>query len=106
MAVRAGAAGNSVSSKVGDVSGAVLHQNIPNPFNNSSSISFYIPPGFHSAQLVMTDISGKVLRNWSITQSGSGKQIISGSELTGGMYQYSLLIDGKTIDTKKMVLSK
>jgi hypothetical protein len=54
----------------------------------------------------MTDISGNVLRTWSIAQSGSGKQIISGSELTGGMYQYSLLIDGKTIDTKKMVLSK
>jgi hypothetical protein len=96
----------SSQQSIMSISNASLQQNIPNPFSNSSSISYYIPSGFHSAQLVMTDISGHVLKTWSITQSGSGKQIISGSELTGGMYQYSLLIDGKTIDTKKMVISK
>jgi hypothetical protein len=94
---------NQSASKISD---ARLDQNIPNPFNNSSSISYYIPSGSHNAQLMITDASGKTLKVYSITQSGSGKQIISGSELTSGMYQYSLLIDGKTIDTKKMVLSK
>ena len=47
-----------------------------------------------------------VLKTYSITKSGVGKQTITGSELTGGMYQYSLLIDGKIIDTKKMALVK
>jgi hypothetical protein len=46
------------------------------------------------------------LKTYSITQGGSGKQVISGSDLTSGAYQYSLWVDGKLIDSKKMVLSK
>jgi hypothetical protein len=96
----------SMNQSVSKISDARLDQNIPNPFNNSSSISYYIPSGSQNAQLMITDASGKTLKTYSITQTGSGKQIISGSELTSGMYQYSLLIDGKLIDSKKMVLSK
>jgi hypothetical protein len=55
---------------------------------------------------MITDVSGHVLKTYSIAQSGFGKQIIYGNELTSGVYQYSLLIDKKIIDTKKMVLSK
>ena len=32
--------------------------------------------------------------------------IIDGSELGAGMYLYSLVINGKEIDTKRMILSK
>ncbi len=85
---------------------ASLQQNIPNPFNNSSSVSYYIPSVFHTASLIITDMSGKTLKTYPIAQSGSGKQTFSGSQLTGGMYQYSLIVDGKMIDTKQMVLAK
>ncbi len=80
-----------------------LDQNVPNPFNGSSYISYYIPQGFHSAQLMVVDISGNVLKTYALANSGYGKRVISGSEMAAGMYQYSLLIDGKLIDTKKMV---
>jgi hypothetical protein len=82
---------------------ARLDQNVPNPFNGSSYISYYIPQGFHSAQLMVVDISGNVLKTYTLANSGYGKQVISGSEMAAGMYAYSLLIDGKLIDTKKMV---
>jgi hypothetical protein len=85
---------------------ASLQQNIPNPFNNTSSISYYIPPGFHSAQLIITAVDGKVLRTYNISSKGFGQQIISANELAAGTYQYSLLIDGKLIDTKKMISSR
>ncbi len=83
-----------------------LDQNVPNPFNGSSYISYYIPQGFHSAQLMITDISGHLMQSYSLTNSGYGKQVITGSQMSSGMYQYSLLIDGRSIDTKKMVLAK
>ncbi len=85
---------------------ASLEQNIPNPFNRSSSINYYIPAGFYTAQLLITDISGHTLKTYSISSTGYGKQIISGTELPNGLYQYSLLVDEKLIDTKKMVVSK
>jgi len=34
------------------------------------------------------------------------KLTISGSELNAGMYFYSLIADGKEVDTKKMILTK
>ncbi len=95
---------NQSSEKNNDA--ARLEQNIPNPFNNSSSINYYIPSGFHSAQLRITDVSGHTIKTYAIAQSGYGKQIISGGELASGTYQYSLLIDGKLIDTKKIILLK
>jgi len=85
---------------------AKLEQNVPNPFSGSSSISYYIPSGFYAAQLMITDMTGRTLKTYTIAQSGYGRQIIYNTELASGMYQYSLLIDGKLIDTKKMVLSK
>ncbi|MGI8951361.1 MAG: hypothetical protein ACR2FN_07225 [Chitinophagaceae bacterium] len=71
----------------------------------SSSISYCIPSSFHNAQLMVSDVSGHTLKTYTISSSGFGKQIIYGSELTNGMYQY-LLIDGKLIDTKKMILAR
>ncbi len=58
-----------------------LDQNIPNPFNGSSSINYYIPSGFHNAQLLVTDITGRILKTYSVAQSDYGKQITYGSEI-------------------------
>jgi len=95
---------NGQSTNIGDA--PRLEQNIPNPFNSSSSISYYIPANAHQAQLVITDISGHALKTYTLAKNGFGKQTISSGEFSSGTYQYSLLIDGKLIDTKKMVLAK
>ena len=83
-----------------------LQQNIPNPFNNATSISYTLPQRFTSAQIVITDKNGKTLK--SITIQGSGKGIINvdASTLASGAYQYSLIVDGNFIDTKQMMLLK
>jgi hypothetical protein len=47
-------------------------------------------------------VRGHILKTYALSTTGYGKQTIYGGELSSGMYQYSLLIDGKLIDTKKM----
>jgi len=37
---------------------------------------------------------------------GESSQWISGSELSAGMYLYALIVDGKEVDTKRMILTK
>ncbi|HEX5151587.1 MAG TPA: hypothetical protein VFW07_09055 [Parafilimonas sp.] len=69
-------ANNSLQTKLSATT-ARLDQNIPNPSNNSSSISYNIPLRFHNAQLMITDALGHILKTYSITQSGPGKQIIN-----------------------------
>jgi Chaperone of endosialidase len=83
----------------------ILDQNTPNPFDHSTSIHYAIPPGFPSAQLWITDYSGKTIKKVDIA-SGSGTINLDGSFLSSGNYNYSLIIDGKVTQTKKMIITK
>ncbi len=86
--------------------GASLQQNIPNPFNSTTKINYTLPQKFTNAQIVITDKSGKTLKAVTISGSGKGTVNVDASTLSSGAYQYSLIVDGKLIDTKQMVLAK
>jgi len=87
------------------LSSASLSQNIPNPFSNSTTISYSLPKQFSSAKIIVTDKSGKALKEINIS-AGKGSINVDASTLASGAYQYSLYVDGKRIDTKQMILAK
>lgn len=86
--------------------GASLEQNNPNPFTQQSIIKFNVPAGFHSAQLIITDMKGNEMKSINISNAGFGQVTVNRSELTAGTYLYSLVIDGAKADSKTMVLTK
>ena len=88
------------------VSSATLEQNVPNPFTNSTTIHYTLPGKPVSAKIIITDKSGKSLKELNISASGRGSININAATLLSGAYQYSLIIDGKVIDTKQMVLAE
>jgi len=51
-------------------------------------------------------LQGKQIKQINIEERGNGSVIINGYELTPGMYMYTLIVDGKEIDTKKMILTE
>jgi len=51
-------------------------------------------------------MTGLQLKEYQISNKGDGSIQINGSELKPGMYLYSLIIDKKEIDTKRMILTK
>ena len=83
-----------------------LAQNIPNPFSNTTTISYRLPQNFSFAQIIITDKSGKVLKQVNISGSSKGSVQVNAATLAAGAYQYSLFVDGKLIDTKQMILAK
>jgi hypothetical protein len=83
-----------------------LEQNIPNPFSNTTTISYNLPPTFISAKLIVTDKMGKILKELNVSGSGKGSLKIDTSTLSSGAYQYSLYVDGRLVDTKQMELLK
>ncbi|MBW7844496.1 MAG: tail fiber domain-containing protein [Bacteroidia bacterium] len=85
---------------------AYLLQNVPNPFSENTSISYNIPENSQKASLHVYDMQGSEIKNFEIKQRGEGKAIIYGSELKAGMYMYTLIIDNKEVDTKRMILTK
>jgi len=96
----------SQSKSVVNLAGASLAQNIPNPFNHTTTINYTLPQSYSSAKIIVTDKAGKALKQVNITGSGKGSISVDASALLSGSYQYSLYIDGKLIDTKQMVLAK
>jgi len=89
-----------------DVNVAKLYQNAPNPFTTQTIIKFEIPKTVGNAQLYICNMNGTLLKTIPINQRGVGNVTIRGNEFKAGMYLYSLVDDGKIIDTKQMLLTE
>jgi len=85
------------------ISGAVLEQNQPNPFNQSTVIRYRLPQNT-SGQINIYDNNGKLLKSYKANESG--QTTINAGELRSGIYNYTLLVNGKQVDTKKLVIAK
>jgi photosystem II stability/assembly factor-like uncharacterized protein len=84
-----------------------LYQNYPNPFNSVSSIKYQVLRS-SNIKLVVFNILGKEVATLVNEKQLSGIYEVSFDcgNLSTGVYFYSLLVDGKLIDTKKLTLIK
>lgn len=85
---------------------AVLFQNNPNPFSESTSIRCFVPTSINNAAIYIYNMNGEQIEKLSISERGDMSVSINGYRLEAGMYLYSLITDGCLIDTKRMVLTK
>lgn len=85
---------------------AQLDQNIPNPFSNETRIGCFIPEATGTAILYIYNMNGTQLQQYFVTGKGKQSVTISGSSFEPGMYLYALVIDGKEVDTKRMILTQ
>jgi hypothetical protein len=85
---------------------AFLYQNSPNPFSNDTEIKYYIPKNADKSVLHVFNLQGNLMISKNIPDKGHGAVTIHGSQLSPGMYIYSLVIDGNKIDTKRMILTE
>jgi hypothetical protein len=86
--------------------GAYLKQNAPNPFTQNTIINYFIPQNAAKAFINITDMNGRLIKTFAATGKGNGQLMIEGGQLASGTYQYSLIVDGKPVETKKMVMIK
>jgi hypothetical protein len=97
---------NSVSFKNAVINGARLQQNTPNPFHENTTIHYSLPQNTRNGIITIIDIYGKLVNPFTISANSNGQLLISGKELPAGTYQYSLIVNGKIVDNKKMMLLK
>jgi flagellar hook assembly protein FlgD len=98
----------TIKTKANDLA---LHQNHPNPFNPSTTISFTLPKG-SVTKLTIYDVTGKLITTHvngtldegfkEVTWDGKDSR---GNSMSSGVYFYRLKAGGKRF-TKKMVLLK
>lgn len=76
---------------------------VPNPFAEQTVITYNIPQNTGFAQLLFYDMNGRQIKAVDITTKGKGQLNVFANDLTNGIYSYTLIVDGRIIDTKKMV---
>ncbi|MFM2156856.1 MAG: hypothetical protein RL516_1605 [Bacteroidota bacterium] len=95
-----------------DVHAILLDQNSPNPFAEKTRISWNIPEESVSkdsqldAKLFFYNRNGSVINSVKIEQTGYGELTVYANNLSNGTYTYTLIVDGKVIDSKIMVKTK
>jgi len=89
-----------------------LHQNVPNPFNPTTTIGYDVGAGGAEVSLVVYDVAGRRVRTLVDRHHAPGAFRArwdgyndQGSRVATGVYFYRL-IAGSFVDTKKMVLLK
>lgn len=81
----------------------ILLSNDPNPFSDFTDIK-YEHEGCVSCDIIISDNSGRVLKRIR-TNGSKGTARVYSSEIGSGMFLYSLVKDGRTVSTERMVSS-
>lgn len=84
----------------------ILDQNAPNPFEDLTEINYLIPDDVKHAKIIFFDNLGRVIKEVDVTGTGKGTLKVYTPNLTSGTYLYSLVVDGKVMDSKKMMRIK
>lgn len=99
-----GQPGNSVLSNTNET--GYLKQNVPNPFDNMTRIEFVVKQMKSFAYIMITDLNGKEIKRYSINSTATKNINFDAQNLPSGLYVYTLIVDGKVVDSKKMALAK
>ena len=106
---------NPIDNTIGNLRGVpkkyVLEQNMPNPFNPSTSINYHLPEDTH-AKLVVYNVLGQEIRELVKGDQASGYYTVVwngkdnlGRQVASGIYAYRL-IAGVFVSSRRMVLLK
>lgn len=82
----------------------VLAQNIPNPFNGTTIIQYFVPETSASAYMQIATLNGEVVKVFNIA-NGTGSIELDARLLPAATYIYSLIVNDKAVDSKQMILS-
>jgi len=83
-----------------------LEQNQPNPFDKETTIRYHLPSGTTQAALLIFDLQGTLKTNYTInTENTNGAVKIQANSLPAGMYLFTLLVNGRELSTRRMIIN-
>ena len=97
----------TIQVELASINQIILYQNEPNPFDGSTVIRYFIPENIQiEGYMVFYDSYGNEIKKVEIKETGAGKIEANAQNLAAGIYSYSLIVNGKVVDTKKMMKNK
>lgn len=97
---------SSIDVELKDGQSVVLEAAIPNPFAEQTTINYFLPDNILKAQMLFYNAQGKLVQSVELTEKGKGSLNVFAQDLSNGIYTYTLVVDGKVFETKKMVKQK
>ncbi len=83
-----------------------MSQNSPNPFSESSVITLNIPQSAKNATIYIYDLSGKQVKGIAVNERGETNVTVYATDLSAGMFVYSLVVDGNVAVTRRMMVTE
>jgi hypothetical protein len=95
----------TVNENALDVDAVYLGQNIPNPASGNTVIPFYLPESGYVDFIVVNILGQPVYTESQNRPKGDGLISIETQNLSGGIYFYTLVVNGIPL-TKRMIITK
>ncbi|OSZ77960.1 hypothetical protein CAP35_06740 [Chitinophagaceae bacterium IBVUCB1] len=98
----------SVNNTLANDNNIELLQNIPNPFDEKTMISVRVQQAFtySKAHISITDLQGRTIKQLPIQlKAGINEVIYEHGYNATGVYTYTLVVDGKPLQTNRMVFA-
>jgi flagellar hook assembly protein FlgD len=102
---------NSISNITIPKSEFILYQNYPNPFSNSTTISFFTTKNSKDTNIEIYNVKGQLVRTLLLTthQSPLTSLVWDGkdkyqNQVSSGIYLYRIRTDDFISKTKKMII--
>jgi hypothetical protein len=82
-----------------------LYQSIPNPTDNEALINYYLSKKYNNASIQINSLEGKNMETIILDGAqGKGSVKIQLGHYAAQTYFYSLIVDNKVVDTKKLTV--
>jgi hypothetical protein len=82
-----------------------LGVNVPNPFSTFTEIPYYLPQYVKEARIIIKSTLGVTYKSYDNLPLGHQSLKVSLENLSAGTYIYSLEINGKEFQSKRMILT-
>ncbi|WP_452602342.1 hypothetical protein [Pontimicrobium sp. MEBiC06410] len=82
----------------------ILYQNIPNPFNGTTSIKYFVPLNYRHASIVFSNDLGQIIDTVKLEKLGEQELFFNSDSLASGLYYYTLYADNSKVATRKMII--
>ena len=92
-----------VGMEEANASQGFLSNAYPNPADANAFYSYALPSG-SQGKIIIRNVLGTIMQTEQLS-SGSGKLNINTARLSAGIYFYSLIVDGKITQTKKLIVT-
>ncbi len=83
----------------------LLSQPYPNPARSIARLDYSLPMGTHSAQLILFNLIGKRIAHFPLAEL-QGRAQFSVVDYPAGIYMVSLLVEGQSLATRRLIVIK